>query len=388
MGQQSNQDIMQLIMDDLSDRGTLGYDTYAAPYVCSYAIHAFNLMNQGRKVYWESYAIPNMRLHIIFVAPPGYMKSYYLKTMGLDDYSVFKDCNYDMKMQQNVNEASLVGTYVSRNGNYVKQPGVFETNKEGFLMIDEFKGLTDAMSQSYNSQMDSQLLAGLDHGDISKTVANGSIDYTTYFTLWGGVQPAKYELSSGMGRRICFLLNLPDQQLKSDLRRAVWDSKNKRPDVKRAHAMKDAIRTWTSSFNTIETIDYDESVFHLYEKFDIEPYEISSYAKLILGWHLASYGTDTNMMLDVEDKGLMKLLNDQFNWRRDIMTGPDLKQVVNLIKMYGVETDDGRTMITRAYLNTVCFQVQMSAQQLYDKLEDLKKYGMITIRGNDIFLDI
>jgi hypothetical protein len=383
----NNPDVMQMILDNLEQRGTLSYETYAPPYVCSYAIHAFNVMNQGRKVYWESYAIPNMRLHIIFVAPPGYMKSYYLKNMGMDDYSIFGNCNYEMIQCQNVNEASLVGTYTPSHGNYVKREGKFETHGQGFLMMDEFKGITDAMGQSFNSQMESQLLAALDHGEVRKSVAGGDIEYQTYCTLWGGVQPAKYELGSGMGRRICFLLNLPDAKLKSDLRRAVWDSRNKRPDVKQIHEMKDAIKTWTTSFNSIENIDYDESVFHLYEKFDIEPYEISSYAKLILGWHLAKYGADTSIMLDVQDKGLMDILNKQFEWRRDIITGPDLKQVINLIRVYGTTTDDGRIMITRNYLNTVCFQVQMSAQSLYDKLEEMKRYGMITIRGNDIFLD-
>jgi len=113
-------DIMQLVLDEMQSRGTYKYETYAPYYVCSYAMHAFNLMNQGRKVYWESKRLPNLRLHIVFVAPPGGMKSYFLSQMGGDDYSIFNNVNYTMNMKSNMNEATFVGSYVQQQNRYVE----------------------------------------------------------------------------------------------------------------------------------------------------------------------------------------------------------------------------------------------------------------------------
>ena len=50
----------------------------------------------------------------------------------------------------------------------------------------------------------------LDSGMIRKRLAAGKIEYQTNFTLWTGVQPARYQLSSGLARRFLFLLFIPN----------------------------------------------------------------------------------------------------------------------------------------------------------------------------------
>lgn len=376
---------MQLALSELESRGTLGYEVYAPPYICSYAVHAFNIMNQGRKVYWESKALPNMRMHIIFVAPPGYMKTYYLRQMGMDDYSIFGSCKFTMNVKQNIGEAGLVGTYVNQGGRSVIREGEAQKNSSGFILVDEFSGMTDALKQSYNAQFDTQLLAALDHGHISKSMAGGDIEYDTYFTLWGGVQPVRYELSKGMGRRMCFLLNLPDEELKRTLRRAVWDSKNKRPEPERAKELNEQINAWVQSLNIIENINYDESIFKMYEKLDVEPYEISGYDRIILGYHLAKFGADKDMILDVDDKPLYDMLMRQYQWRKDITKGPDLIQISNLIRVYGEEVG-GEVYITRKMLNNSCTQLQMSIEQVQTKLDEMKRYDIIRVEASGVIV--
>jgi len=217
-------DILQLTMEELERRNALKREVYAPYYVCSYAMHCFNIMNKSRQIYWEGGEIPNLRLHIIFVAPPGYMKSYYLRQMGGGEHAILNTYNetlgngIQMVYKQNLNEAGLVGTFIHSGNRVERQIGAAEEYSNGFLLIDEFKGITDALNASYNSQMDTQLLAALDHGHISKQMAAGIIDFDTNFTMWGGVQPARYELAGGMGRRMLFLLNIPDKELKEQLR--------------------------------------------------------------------------------------------------------------------------------------------------------------------------
>lgn len=382
---------MQMCMDELRDRGTLGYETYAPPYICSYAMHGFNIMNQGRRVYWESKSVPNLRLHVIFVAPPGYMKTYYLRQMGgltsnngaensaSDNYALFGNTNIAMNPKSNLNEASLVGTFIQQQGRYIERHGEARTHAQEFILVDEFTALMSAMKSNFNAQLDTQLLNALDHGNISKSIAGGNIDYQTYFTLWGGIQPVRYDLSGGLGRRMCFILNIPDKKLKADLRKAVWESKNKRPNVEHAQQLRTDIDNWVASFSNIDTIEYDYSVFELYEELDLEPYELSGFDRLILGWHLAKGNVDKHITLDIEDKDLYNMLIRQHEWRSDIQRGPDLIQVANLIKEYGFQNDEDehKHYIKTTTLNSVCKQLQMSIQQVNEKVDEMKKYSMI-----------
>ena len=118
----------------------------------------------------------------------------------------------------------------------------------------------------------------------------------------------------------------------------------------------------------------------LYEKLDVEPYEISSYDRVILGYHLAKYGASADMVLDVEDKALHEMLMRQYQWRKDITKGPDLIQISNLIRVYGIE-QEGEITITRQQINSVCSQLQMSIEQLHNKIEEMKRYGIIRMEA-------
>lgn len=383
-------DILNLTMDELTRRNTLCREKYAPYFVCSYAIHCFNLMNRNRQVYWEGGEVPNLRLHIIFVAPPGYMKSHFLKQMGGGDNAILNTYNeanpesFNMVYKQNINEAGLVGTFIHQGNYFEKKIGAAEEFSNGFIMVDEFRGITDALNLSYNSQMDTQLLGALDHGHIAKHMAAGTIDYDTYFTLWGGVQPARYELSGGMGRRMVFLLNIPDKQLKQDLRSAIFHSKNVRTDPSLMNTLHQNIDEWRKSLGIIDNIEYAESTLQMYEQFDVEPYDTSYFDRLILGYHLARFGPDTNMELDVEDKDLQNILYQEMEWRKMITMGPDLIQMQNLISSYGAKASS-IVAIHRNELFKICSGISMSIPQVQKKLDEMEKFGMIMLdKSNNI----
>ena len=44
-------DILQLTMEELERRNALKREVYAPYYVCSYAMHCFNIMNKSRQIY-------------------------------------------------------------------------------------------------------------------------------------------------------------------------------------------------------------------------------------------------------------------------------------------------------------------------------------------------
>lgn len=369
-------------MDEMKERGALYPEIYAPPYICSYALHTFNILNQQKKIYWVGRNIQNLRLHVIFVAPPGGMKSYYLDQFAMGDYAIFNNCNTNVYSVQNINEAALIGTKTNQNGKHIEREGEASKHANDIICMDEFSGLTEACKQSYNSQYDTQLLAALDHGNVNKSMAAGNITYKTYFTLWGGVQPARYDLSKGMGRRMCFIMNLPDKKQRGQLRKAIWKSHNIEVDEANYVALRDDINAWTSSFNQIERVEFCDDVMELFDELDIEGYYMTSYERIILGYHLAKYGAKKRVECHLEDQELNEILQRQFKWKNQITRGPDVLQISNLIKTYGNESG-GQYLIECQKLNFICDSIQMSIQQINEKMEEMKRYHMINITKID-----
>ena len=380
--------IMQLVMDELGRRDVLRREIYAPYYVCSFAIHCFNLMNQRRQIYWEGGEVPNLRLHIIFVAPAGYMKSYFLKQMGGGSYALLRtyveeenESGVQMIYAQNLNEAGLVGTWLKEGERMTRKHGLAERHAESFILVDEFKGITDALKS--NGQMDTQLLAGLDHGHIAKDMAGGTIKFDTNFTMWGGVQPGRYDLEGGMGRRMLFLVNNPDKTIKQELRRAQFKAKNVRTNESDIQTIHQQIDLWRSSLDTIDSIEFDESILDLYDKYDVESYDTSYFDRMILGYHLATKGPSQHILLTAKNPDLRELIDREIEWRKQVQMGPDLIQIQNIITTFGSEIN-GMYVIKRQVFLERCASVSITAMKAMKKLEELEHYGLINKGGSNI----
>jgi len=373
-------EVMEAVMEELKARSVYLYETYAPYYVCSFMTHAFNQMNQRREIYWDSKRVPNMRLHILFVAPAGFMKSFYMGTMGGERFSIFRNCGIPIGFEQSMTEAAFVGTIRDIDGIGHPTLGAAADYKDGMLLIDEFSALTNAMKVQYNSQMDAQLLAALDHGHVVKRLGTGRIEYTTNMTLWAGVQPAKYDLSSGLGRRMCFLLFLPTKLDNVALMRTMHKTRNIRPDVREMDNLWGLIKNSVSNMECIETIDFGDSVLKLYEELNLFSYESSYFDRLLLGWHLATYGAEPHMMIEAQDKELLQLVNREKKWRDEIAAGVDHAQMMKIIKACG-SSIDGKLQISKPDLIQECTMVGWNARQVADVLTELTRFGMIENHG-------
>jgi hypothetical protein len=377
---------MELVLDELKSRHVYKAETYAPFYVCSAMCHAFNLMNQKHKIYWEAKRLPNMRLHILFVAPAGYMKTFYLSSLGGDDYGIFRNCGLHVGREQSLTEAGFVGTIQNMNGVGITTEGAAQTFSDGLMLIDEFSAITNALKVQYNSQMDTQLLAALDHGHVNKRLGGGKIEYDTNLTLWAGVQPARYDLSAGLGRRMIFLLFLPNRNDNDKLLETVHHTRNIRPSI------SDMNKTWSSiervihSMDKIESIDFGDDVYKLYKDIKLFSYESSYFDRLLLGSHLATYGVEKNITVNISDQKILDLIKMEKSWRDSIVKGIDFVQMMKLIKTAGVETEES-IEITRNLLIEEGIMVGWNAHQIGEKLLDMSKLGMLTLKGSRVIID-
>ena len=96
------QSLYDIIMEEMHSREAYQADVYAPYYICSYAVHAFNLMNQTREIYFVGKQLPNMRLHLLFISPSGFMKTYYGNVMGSDPNAIFAKTSIGMAKEQSL----------------------------------------------------------------------------------------------------------------------------------------------------------------------------------------------------------------------------------------------------------------------------------------------
>ena len=378
-------DIMELINDELNRRWVYKHETYAPLYVCSAMMHAFNMMNQKRHVYWEGSRLPNMRMHLLFVAPPGFMKTHYLSTMGGDKYAIFAKAGIHVGHEQSLTEAGFIGTIRNVSGVDITVEGAAQTYAHGLMLIDEFSAITSALKVQYNAQMDTQLLAALDHGNVFKRLGGGKIEYQTHLTLWAGVQPARYDLSSGMGRRLGFLLFLPTKYDNEQLRYNMHKARGVRPDEHAMGRIWGTIEKNIKLMDEVESITYGESVYKKYGDMDLFSFESSYFDKLLLGWHLMTYGPEKKIEINADSKVLEALVLSQKKWRNEIVSGVDYVQVMKLIKVGGIQTEEGFE-ITLPELVNQGIMVGWNAHQIHEKIMEMQKQRMVGMKGNVITL--
>jgi len=365
------------VLDELHQRHTYLADVYAPFYMASVACHLFNLHNQRKHIYWEGRNLPSLRLHLLFVAPPGWMKTYFLETMIRGPYCILGN-TIRKTFEATLTEAGLIGTISNVSGTLFVEEGAAKEYADGIIGVDEFSAITRMMQTQHSGHLDTQLLSLLDSGYAYKRLAHGKIEYNSQFTLWGGVQPARYDLTSGMGRRFCFLLFLPSRQDADNLLTAWHQSKGIAPDKGGIEKLWRKLRQWKSQIKEIETLEFDESLLQEYKTLGVYPYEGTLFDRLLLGWTLLK-GVNKRVFVSLDDDEARKLVNREIVWRRQISIGGEFRQVIKLIEDEGGET-------TRSKLMQDAFMLGWDLQQLVETLRLMEKMKLISLTKDKVVL--
>lgn len=340
-------------------------------------MHIFNLMNRRQGVYYEGARLPNMRSHVLFVAPPGYMKSYYLSQFGNKDSGIFAGAGTPMGNELSMSSAAFAGTISNTTKEVI--PGCAQQYADGVVTIDEFSALTSALNATYNSDFDAILLAALDHGLVSKRLAVDGFSFTTAMTMWGGVQPARYDMTSGLGRRMNFLLFLPTKEDNAAIREAHHRSRNLKHNKTALKQIWDGCRRLKTDLGALKRVTIGEDIYKLYTEMDLFSYESSYFDRMIFGYHTMKYGPDSDgtMHMDVADKELRHLITQQKEWRTRIMTGVDYALVKQIV------AEAGGAMTLWELVNA-SIMYGWNQNQVYKMVTEMERFKIIQLEGSGV----
>lgn len=311
---------------------------YFVPFfICSACNHVINLENQRREFFFEQGRVANLRIHIFFCSPPGYMKTLLLQKMLLGGLSVFGNSAVKTNFEGAMTEAAFTGTVrMGQNGQVATEFGAAHEHRESILGIDEFAILTNAMKMEHSINLDNVMLTALDSGYLVKRLALGKIQYLTQLTLWTGSQPARFDLTSGLGRRFLFMYFIPVKNERFEIKMARRHGKNIYPSSQTMGQMKRAISTVVDKCKGIQKIEFDEKIYTAIDKLNIPHFEEILYERLALGFCLATREKfDATFKVKMYPQ-LYIMFNRANEWRKDIKKGTEYSQIIKIIKDMGM----------------------------------------------------
>jgi hypothetical protein len=290
-----------------------------------------NLENQKREFALDGGRVANFRMHVFFVAPPGFMKTLVLMKMLDGPYSVFGTTDVKTGFEGAMTEAGYVGTIKGVEGEPVVIYGAAYEHQESILGIDEFAQLTNSMKMEHSINLDTAMLTSLDTGYLNKRLAMGKIRYVTQLTLWTGSQPSRFDLSSGLGRRLMFLFFIPTTEEEAKIRAARRAGKNVRAPADLLNNIRHDVTDIMTKLKHVTKIKYSREFYMVLDKLGIPHYEEDLYERLALGYTIATHNFGTEIEVKMDER-LKFLINTSNEWRNEIKRGSEFSQAVSVIK--------------------------------------------------------
>ena len=320
-------DVYEAILNELEARNVAYARKFPPYYISSLGCHIFNIMNQQKGIYTEAGLKVNTRQHIILVTVPGFGKSFWLRQFLENELSLVKGTKIGCTFESQMSEAGFVAQ---------ESPGLCRNESNSIVGIEEFSAISAAVSQNYNAGLDTALLTALDSGMVRKRLAAGKIEYQTNLSLWTGVQPARYELSSGLARRFLFLLLIPNfndiKQFKLNRR----SSKNVKTNTLTLGKLKAAINTrYDDIMKKLEKVEFDRTVYKKLDELDVVHYEEPLYERIALGYWLMKVKEMPKTLTIKMDPTLDALFDNEKGDRFKIKRGTQLAQVWALVQDVG-----------------------------------------------------
>lgn len=297
-----------------------------------FAIHDCPLRHDLHPVYTPMSRLADTRIHILMRGDKGSGKSILIQLFLAEhngllfNKEAFNGVGFRTMMGPNsITEAGMFGS-VDEDGAITGRPLARELCG-GFLGFEEFSSVSDAGKKDHSIDMKNQLLTSTDNGRVMKALKSGWVKYTTLYTLWAGTQPARFELESGLDRRM-FIIDIDMNPAKElEYKRAQRKQAQMTNDDRARLAEKNmVIRKWFVD-RQMEVmlapptgILFDERLEEWLERPEVRSFESDLFRRLAIGYTMMLPEYKGNTYLDVQlTPGLVMLLESSLGMRRNVM---------------------------------------------------------------------
>tara|TARA_Y100000004_G_scaffold197270_1_gene270786 strand:- start:101 stop:1420 length:1320 start_codon:yes stop_codon:yes gene_type:complete len=299
------------------------------------------LRHNNYPIYTPMSHVADTRLHILMRGAKGSGKSILLQmflaqSTGLLYHANAADLGLGFRTDigpNSITEAGMFGS-VNDEGEIMGRPLAREMCG-GFLGFEEMSSLMDASKKDHSVDMKNQLLTSTDNGRVKKAMRAGWVEYLTRYTIWGGTQPGRMDLESGLDRRFFII----DIEMSPEKEQAYKEAQNKQASVTMEHRvdMAERIQDMQAWFvkRACEAIAdpptgiiFSDSVNEWLMRDEVRGHEADLFRRLCIGYAMMRPKWEGGKEIVVElDDRLRNLLEMCLKMRRNVMDSD-----VNLIK--------------------------------------------------------
>ena len=148
-------------------------------------------------------------------------------------------------------------------------------------------------------QLENQFLTALDNGWIHKTLASGKLSYQTHTTVWGGTQPERLSLGSGLSRRFLILIVNPTDEIIKQYSDAYDKGENIAPDMREIEEIQEAFNELIEGVH-INSLTFSDEYKTFRNSLGLAHYEKALFDNLALGYHVIRYSKE-ELEIGVDD---------------------------------------------------------------------------------------
>src|SRR3989304_6779936 len=94
--------VYKMFLEELGRRNISFVERYIPYFICSVGCHIFNLINHSKQFYTQAGTAPNIRLHVLMVAFPGFGKTFFQKQLIGDHNSMIKGSHVECKFEGDI----------------------------------------------------------------------------------------------------------------------------------------------------------------------------------------------------------------------------------------------------------------------------------------------
>jgi len=325
--------ILDQLTEEFRHRECAHWDIYPEHFACSVGAHIFNLVNQETEVLVTNGIPMDTRMHMMFVAPPGFSKTFWLEQYLRSTWCILHETNVQHGFEGSTTEAGFVGSATLVDGECIITPGLALIYKGGIVGFEEFSALIAMMYSQHSKQLDAALLLALDKGYVVKRLRAGKISYKTNVSVWAGTQPARFDLTSGLGRRFYYCLLIPTKKDRDMIRAAMRKGWNVRMDKNRTSKIRHQIDDVRDDLFKVKKIVRTPQMNKLLDELKMPPYEELLYIRSLIGYKVMTGDFGSEMVLDLDDR-IEILWRQESLWRTSIRRGPEIAQLLSIMQEF------------------------------------------------------
>jgi hypothetical protein len=364
----------------LSERQIAFADRFIPFFMSSYGLHRLNLVNRGvsvpgkKPIYEFQQRLPDLRMQILFTAPPGWSKSLFLKNLLTKKYGICYTADIPLRFMGSCTEAAWTGSVDGTGSGATECIGIAKKFSNGIVGIEEFAAIQEVLKQQHSAHLEQSLAKSLFGGDVQKDLKNIEINYHTDITCWGGNQTLKFRLGGGLFRRFFHVFWVPrisDAEIIAD---KIWEGDNVRLDAPRLNNFRIELDNFNKEIENVESIKFDPSLRK--RLLGLVHFEQLLYKNFALGYTIMTYGADIPRNINVKlTPDLDLYLAKALEWRRQLLADPSGYQVQCLI--YDLMERTGESEIKINLIRDTNLLFSTDYDTTHRILDRLSRHGII-----------